>query len=66
MSLTVETLPDAPLEAAREIVWLVTGAEKAEALARLLARDQSIPGARIENSAQSIVCDEAALAGPTA
>ena len=48
------------LESAREIVWLVTGEEKREALARLLARDASIPAARIANSSQLVVADRAA------
>ena len=54
------TLTYPALEAAREIVWLVTGDEKREALARLLDRDTSIPAARIANSSQLVVCDQAA------
>ena len=55
MTLTYPTL-----EAARELVWLVTGVEKREALALLLDRDTSIPAARIANPRQLVVCDEAA------
>ena len=54
------TLTYPALEAARELVWLVTGAEKREALARLLDSDTSIPAARIASSNQLIVCDQAA------
>lgn len=54
------TLTYPALEAAREIVWLVTGDEKRDALARLLARDVSIPAARIANASQLVVADRAA------
>jgi 6-phosphogluconolactonase len=54
------TLTYPVLEAARELVWLVTGEEKRDALRRLLERDPSIPAARIANSAQRVVADEAA------
>jgi 6-phosphogluconolactonase/glucosamine-6-phosphate isomerase/deaminase len=56
------TLTYPALESAREIVWLVTGEEKAAALARLLARDESIPAARISNARHLIVADGAAAA----
>ena len=51
------TLTYPALAAAREIVWLVTGAEKREALARLIAGDTSIPAARVENPLQLVVAD---------
>lgn len=54
------TLTYPALEAAREIVWLVTGTAKREALARLLAGDTSIPAARISNPRQLVVADAAA------
>lgn len=54
------TLTYPALEAAREIVWLVTGTAKREALARLLAGDTSIPAARISNTRQLVVADAAA------
>ena len=54
------TLTYPALEAAREIVWLVTGEEKADALVRLLARDPSIPAGRIANPRQLVVADAAA------
>ncbi len=42
---------------AREILWLVTGADKGRALARLLAHDPEIPAARVENPIQVLFCD---------
>jgi 6-phosphogluconolactonase len=56
------TLTYPALEAADEIVWLVTGEAKREILARLLAGDESIPAARISNPRQLVVADEAAAA----
>ena len=56
------TLTYPALEAAGEIVWLVTGEEKREILARLLAHDPSIPAGLIENPRQLVVADEAAVA----
>jgi 6-phosphogluconolactonase len=58
------TLTYPALEDAREIVWLVAGTEKRDALARLLARDTSIPAARISNSRQLAVADDAAARAP--
>lgn len=52
------TLTYPALDAAREIVWLVTGEDKRDALARLLAGDTSIPAARIANPRQLVVADE--------
>ena len=56
------TLTYPALEAAREIVWLVTGGAKQEVLARLLARDDSIPAGRISNPRQLVVADADAAA----
>jgi 6-phosphogluconolactonase len=58
------TLTYPALDEARGIVWLVTGAEKREPLAKLLAGDTSIPAGRVENDNMTIVADEAA-AGTT-
>jgi 6-phosphogluconolactonase len=55
MTLTYRALAEA-----REIVWLVTGAEKAEPLQQLLAGDESIPAGRVRNESMSIVADRAA------
>ena len=43
------TLTYPALDAARRILWLVTGDEKREPLAKLLAGDHSIPAGRVEN-----------------
>ena len=54
------TLTYPALDAAGELVWLVTGEEKRDVLARLLDGDESIPAARIANPRQFVVADEAA------
>ena len=54
------TLTYPGLDAARELVWLVTGEAKREVLARLLAGDDSIPAGRISNPHQLVVADAAA------
>jgi 6-phosphogluconolactonase len=46
----------------RLILWLVTGAEKAQALARLRDRDQSIPGSRVHQDCALVLADRAAAA----
>jgi 6-phosphogluconolactonase len=56
------TLTYPALAGARRIVWLVTGAEKREALTKLLAGDDSIPAGRVENDEMIVVADEAAAA----
>jgi 6-phosphogluconolactonase len=55
MTLTYRALAEA-----RQIVWLVTGPDKRDALARLLTGDPLIPAGRVENPAMTIVADEAA------
>jgi 6-phosphogluconolactonase len=45
---------------ARRIVWLITGPDKVDALAKLLVGDRSIPAGRVENDNMTIVADEAA------
>ena len=54
------TLTYPALDAAGELVWLVTGEAKRDVLARLLAGDVSIPAARISNARQLVVADAAA------
>lgn len=56
------TLTYPALEEARRIVWLVTGPEKRDALARLLTADPLIPAGRVENENMVVVADE--LAAP--
>lgn len=61
------TLTYRPLGRAREVLWLVTGAEKRVALTQLLARDPTIPASRVTTPAQVLFCDAAAAgqdAGP--
>lgn len=56
------TLTYPALATARKIVWLITGPDKVEALAKLQAGDRSIPAGRVENDNMIIVADEAAAA----
>ena len=57
MTLTYPTL-----NRAQQILWLVTGADKVDALARLRAGDTSIPAGRA-SSANALVIADAAAAG---
>jgi 6-phosphogluconolactonase len=54
------TLTYPALEAARRIVWLVSGPDKKEPLTKLLAGDESIPAGRVRNEDTIVVADEAA------
>ena len=54
------TLTYPALAAARLILWLVTGDEKREALAKLRAGDASIPAARVKARNAVVLCDAAA------
>ncbi|MBS1886240.1 MAG: 6-phosphogluconolactonase [Actinobacteria bacterium] len=54
------TLTYPALAEARQILFLVTGAEKRAPLAQLIAADPSIPAGRVHNEALTIVTDEAA------
>jgi len=56
------TLTYPPLDRARRILWLVTGDDKVDALARLRAADSSIPAGRIA-AANALVIADAAAAG---
>jgi 6-phosphogluconolactonase len=55
MTLTLPTLA-----AARCLLWLVCGADKAAVLARLLRGDPDIPAGRVRRDSSVIVADEAA------
>jgi 6-phosphogluconolactonase len=57
------TLSAPVLDAARARLWLVTGADKTEALARLLAGDASIPAGRVRHADSLIFADGPACAG---
>jgi 6-phosphogluconolactonase len=48
------------LAAARTVIWLVTGADKRDALERLLAGDPTIPAGRVDAPEAVIVADAAA------
>jgi 6-phosphogluconolactonase len=48
------------LNRSRQILWLVTGSEKAEILARLLARDLSIPAGEVHTDHAVVIADRAA------
>lgn len=50
------------LDRARRVLWLVTGEEKADALARLVAHDRSIPAGRVAPVRAVVFADEAAAA----
>ncbi len=51
------TLTYPAIDRAREVLWLVTGEDKADALAKLLAGDESIPAARVRAPAQTLLTD---------
>jgi len=53
------------LDRARQILWVVTGAEKVEALRKLRAADASIPGGRVRQANAIVLADRAAAAGLT-
>ncbi len=55
------TLTYPALDEARQIVWLVTGPDKREPLAKLMAGDESIPAGRVKNDEMTVVADEAAM-----
>jgi 6-phosphogluconolactonase len=54
------TLTYPALAAAHQLVWLVSGADKREALARLLEGDRSIPAGRVRAESSIVFCDAAA------
>jgi 6-phosphogluconolactonase len=54
------TLTYPELARARRLLWIVTGEEKRDPLAKLLARDPSIPAGRVEFTDSLIVADRAA------
>jgi len=56
------TLTYPALDRARRVLWLVTGAEKASVLPRLLARDPAIPAGRVRADRAEVLADAAAAA----
>ncbi len=58
------TLTYPELERVRSLLWVVTGEEKVDALAKLLVQDPSIPAGRVQPGGDSlIVADRAAAPG---
>ncbi len=58
MTLTYPTL-----NRARQVLWLVTGEDKVDALRRLRAGDRSIPAGRVAAGSSLIIADAAATGG---
>jgi 6-phosphogluconolactonase len=54
------TLTYPVIDRARQVLWLVTGSDKREPLARLLKGDPSIPAGRVEQARAEIIADRAA------
>jgi 6-phosphogluconolactonase len=54
------TLTYPALARARQLLWLVTGADKKAALSSLLAGDTTIPAGRVEAAASLVLADQAA------
>ncbi len=54
------TLTYPALEGARQLLWLVAGADKREALRSLLAGDPEIPAGRVSAADAVVVCDRPA------
>ena len=58
------TLTYPELHRVRRLLWVVTGEEKADALAKLLARDPSIPAGQVDPGGDSLIlADRAAAPG---
>src|SRR5262249_28075520 len=54
------TLTYPVLDRARQLLWLVTGEDKVDALERLRASDPSIPGGRVNPEHAVVIADSAA------
>jgi 6-phosphogluconolactonase len=57
------TLTYPALDRARLVLWVVTGAEKGEALARLRRGDRAIPAGRVRSDRAVVLADVAAAGG---
>ena len=53
------TLTYPAIDRAREALWVVTGEDKAEALAQLLSGDEEIPATRVRTPVQTVLTDQA-------
>jgi 6-phosphogluconolactonase len=51
------TLTYPAIDRAREVLWVVAGDDKAEALAQLLSGDEEIPAARVRTPGQTVLTD---------
>ena len=51
------TLTYPAIDRARDVLWVVTGDDKKEALEQLLSGDESIPAARVRTPAQTVITD---------
>jgi 6-phosphogluconolactonase/glucosamine-6-phosphate isomerase/deaminase len=54
------TLTYPMIDRSRQLLWLITGDSKVDALQKLLAGDSSIPAGRVRAANSLIVADEAA------
>jgi 6-phosphogluconolactonase len=54
------TLTYPAIDCAREALWLVTGDDKRDALAKLLLRDESTPAGRVHTAQQLVLADASA------
>ena len=54
------TLTYPALNRAQQVLWLVTGEDKVDALRRLQAGDRSIPAGRVASASAVIMADTAA------
>jgi len=57
------TLTFPVLDAAVEVLWVVTGADKADALRALLDADPAVPAGRVRAARQLVLADRAAAGG---
>jgi 6-phosphogluconolactonase len=57
------TLTYRKINGARQVLWLVTGKDKVDALERLRAGDRSIPAGQVEAENQLVIADSAAAGG---
>lgn len=58
------TLTYPALARADQLLWLISGADKRDPLARLLAGDESIPAGRVQAAHSLVLADEAAAPNP--
>jgi 6-phosphogluconolactonase len=58
------TLTYPALARADQLLWLITGADKRDALAKLLAGDESIPAGRVQAARSLVLADAAAAPNP--